>query len=115
MMVGTPYWMALLVIRREEYDVKVDTWGLGILTIEMMEQRPPYIDEEPLEALYTIVTRGTPTLKSPDKWSYRLFAEPRPDHAELDWIRCPVRSKHADQSFSYLVYYFVDVLFFTLN
>jgi serine/threonine protein kinase len=94
MMVVTPYWMALLVIRREEYDVKGDTWGLGILTIEMMEQTPSYLDEEPLEALYTIVARGTPTLKSPDKWSYRLFTPNWVGFVVPCALNIPIRASH---------------------
>jgi len=112
-MVGNaPYWMAPEVVTRKEYGLRVDIWSLGIMAIgmcprdccpllllirirlvEMIEGEPPYINQNPLKALFLIVTNGTPTIANPENLSptfrdylaktLEVDAEKRPDATQL--------------------------------
>eukprot|EP00123_Amoebidium_parasiticum_P011813 comp20914_c0_seq1/m.27887 comp20914_c0_seq1/g.27887 ORF comp20914_c0_seq1/g.27887 comp20914_c0_seq1/m.27887 type:complete len:570 (-) comp20914_c0_seq1:564-2273(-) len=105
-MVGTPYWMAPEVIRQVAYGPKADCWSLGVMLVELVEGEPPYLDEEPLKALYLITTIGTPELKHPERCSTGLLnflgacltVDPvtRPSAAELlkhPWLKCACRKQ----------------------
>lgn len=63
--------MAPELISGKDYDFKVDIWSLGIVLVEMTEGVPPYLELDPLKALFEIATKGLPEW-SKDNWSDEL-------------------------------------------
>lgn len=67
------------------------------MAIEMIEGEPPYLNQNPLKALYLIATNGTPTIANPENLSpvfsdylaktLEVDAEKRPNATELLQVR----------------------------
>jgi p21-activated kinase 1 len=56
--------MAPEVIKKIEYNEKVDIWSFGILLIEMIDGEPPYIEQGVIEIMKSILENGQPQLKT---------------------------------------------------
>lgn len=97
-LVGTTYWMAPEVVRQKRYGYKIDIWSLGIMAIEMAEQEPPYMDMEPMRALYLIATGDTPPLKEPERHS-SLFKKFLGSCLVVDSTRRPSSGSLLDHEF----------------
>ncbi|XP_053858212.1 serine/threonine-protein kinase PAK 3-like [Vidua macroura] len=71
-MVGTAHWMAPEVVTSSPYGPKVDIWSFDIVTIEMVEGKPPYFKETRAMARALIQQNGTPQLQEPRRLSALL-------------------------------------------
>ncbi|KAJ6254716.1 serine/threonine-protein kinase [Anaeramoeba flamelloides] len=91
--VGTPFWMAPEVIRKQPYNEKADIWSLGITAIEMAKGVPPLFDmnEKQSEILMKIVENEPPYLDGDFSLNLKNFVfeclqkdpEKRPSATEL--------------------------------
>ncbi|XP_050685382.1 neither inactivation nor afterpotential protein C isoform X2 [Leptidea sinapis] len=64
--IGSPSWMAPeIIIGGEGYGIRVDTWAIGISTIEMVDGKAPFEDMHPMGALFQIVRNPPPSLAKP--------------------------------------------------
>jgi serine/threonine protein kinase len=76
---------------------------------EMIEGEPPYLNQNPLKALYLIATNGTPTIANPENLSavfadylaraLEVDAEKRPNATQLLQVR---RARAPPLAFFYL-------------
>jgi len=55
--VGTPYWIAPELIDGRACEIKLHTWSLGIMVLEMAEGEPPFVDLHPVKSLFLIITK----------------------------------------------------------
>ena len=58
--VGTIFYLAPEIIRREHSDHRIDIWALGILYFEMIKQCPPFFSENEKEIIRSILYSEIP-------------------------------------------------------
>lgn len=80
--VGTSFWMAPEIIRREPISVAVDVWSLGITVMEMVNGEPPN-SENAVKAMFLAATGATkPQFRDPGICSSEL----------VDFVDCCLQS-----------------------
>ena len=66
-MLGTPLYMAPELIRHQKYSEKVDVWGLGIITYQLLSGKTPFDGKNIKKINQNIIYKE---IKFPDKqWS----------------------------------------------
>lgn len=99
--VGTPLYIAPEGIKDKTYGSKTDVWALGITVIELAEGFPPYIDMNPIRAMFMIPHKPPPTFAEPSSWSSEcnaflalcLVKDPKERASANDLIAHPFVSK----------------------
>ena len=71
--IDNPYWTAPEVLTSGTCTPSMDIWSLGIISIEMVQSKPPYFDTHPQFARELIVAKGTPALKDPNAFTQDLL------------------------------------------
>jgi len=66
-MVGSPYWVAPEMVRREYHGIEVDIWSFAICVLEMVLGHPPY-RKSSLLCLFRVGTHKPPLLEE-EQWS----------------------------------------------
>lgn len=68
--VGTLYWMAPELLKGDlKYDERCDIWSLGIFAFELAQGFPPFPKKGQQKTIYHILSKPSPKLKHPEKWS----------------------------------------------
>ena len=62
---GCPYWKAPEVASGSDPSPSGDIWSLGITTIELLKQLPPYGDLHPMRVLFFLSRKPPPRLVGP--------------------------------------------------
>ena len=63
-MLGTPLYMAPELIRHQKYSEKVDVWGLGIITYQLLSGKTPFDGKNIKKINQNIIYKE---IKFPDK------------------------------------------------
>ena len=75
--VGTSYWMAPEVVRRKDYDCKIDIWSFGITIIDLLDGEPPHFEEKDKIKIYKLIAYSDPPTpqKPPSSPLFQDFLE----------------------------------------